>query len=273
MIEQINLYLDWKRTHVMERSAAMYSHWITAFGMITKKPVEECDIHEISEFSKYLKEKYAPKTAELAMSIVHDFFAFWDRRTGLLVSPQDIKIPKGMILEPRDTITPEEYVTMLTWIKASTLTGLRDNCLLRLLYDTGSRVSEICDLTREDIDLDRRSARVINRKRRDYGRIYWGHDTNEFLRTYIDHHVGKLFPTTRHALRIVQRYVLLAGIKKHIVSHSFRHSKAHRVLDMGGTVKDIQIILRHKSPVSSFKYLELSEGEETARAERFLKGG
>lgn len=273
MNEQIRQYLEWKRTYIMERSVVMYSYWIASFGRVAKKPVERCGIHDISLFTDYLREKYAPKTAELAMAILHDYFAFWDRRKDLKIRPDDIRVPHGVVAHPRETVTPEEYVTMLTWIGGKTILGLRDNCLIRLLYDTGARISEICSLAAADLDLNERRARIVNRKRRDYGFIYWGEDTNEFLRVYIEQGPEHLFPTTRHALRIVQRYADLAKLGKHIVCHSFRHSKAHLILDNGGTVKDVQFILRHKSPLSSFKYLELSEGEQAARAGLFLKGG
>lgn len=77
--------------------------------------------------------------------------------------------------------------------------------------------------------------------------------------------------TTRSVQRWVESLCLEAGIPKRS-PHSFRHSKAHRILEQGGGVADIARILGHseKNPVAAFNYLKLNQAEQTDRAQRFM---
>lgn len=138
-----------------------------------------------------------------------------------------------------------------------------------MLYDTGCRISELVSCL--SFDTEKRIAKINNAKRDDEGFIFWGNDTNTFLRTYLDQNPSPIFPTIRQCQRILQGYCRLAKINKPITCHSFRHSKAWRILDtQGGTVKDVQAILRHKSPLSSFKYLDWDFEKKKERAEKFF---
>ncbi|MCK4592156.1 tyrosine-type recombinase/integrase [Candidatus Parcubacteria bacterium] len=67
-------------------------------------------------------------------------------------------------------------------------------------------------------------------------------------------------------------FVREAGIERKISPHSFRHAKAHNILDKSGTVKDIQFILGHSenNPISAFSYLRLNSKEAEKRAKMFL---
>ena len=270
-IHESGQYLQWKGTYRPDTTVLSYEHWIDKFTESTGKGIEEVEFSDIATFNLMLQENYAPKTQEFAMSILHDYVGYWSKRKPLKILLDDIRVRKSRA-NSHKPITPEEYVSMLSFIKVTTLSGLRDNALVRLLYDTGARISEISSLTMGAVDLVARQAQIHTAKRREDGFIFWGKDTNEFLRVYIEQTKPEedIFPCVRTCQRIVRRYALMAGIKKHITAHSFRHGKAWRVLDGGGTVKDVQLILRHKNPASSFKYFDFHEQKNRERAERFL---
>jgi len=266
-----NQYLAWKGTYRPAATVSKYEQWLDRFTESAGKGIEEVTPTDIATFSLSLQENYAPKTQEYAMTILHDYVGYWAKRKPLKILLDDIRVRRSRA-NSHKPITPEEYVSMLSFIKVTPLSGLRDNALVRLLYDTGARISEIASLSVEACDLVARQAQIHTAKRREDGFIFWGKDTNEFLRVYIEQTQpeGEIFPCVRTCQRIVKKYALLAGIKKHITAHSFRHGKAWRVLDNGGTVKDVQLILRHKDPASSFKYFDFHEQKNRERAERFL---
>jgi integrase/recombinase XerD len=269
MRKEIQQYLEWKETYLPISTVKSYKRWVAIFGKITQKGIEQVKPEDIFKFCNQLKIKYSPKTIEYAMTILKDYVGYWSRRKQLKIIQDDVKPPRA-IADSYEPITTAEYLAILTHIKPVTLEGLRDLVVIRLLYDTGARISEICKLTPEKLDTVNRTIKIKNAKRKDNGNLFWGEDTNYFLKTYIDQSPQPFFPSKRTCERIIQRYVNEAGIKKRIVCHSFRHGKAWKILDNGGTVKDVQAILRHKSPISSFRYLQWHSAKIQERAQRFL---
>jgi integrase len=264
-------YLEWKGTYLPKKTVKAYGRWVNRFGLEMGRGIAEILPYDIYDFSQRIQDKgYKPKTLEYSMTILKDYVGYWSKRKPLKIIQDDVRPPRAEY-NPPDPVTPEEYVSMMTFIKPTTDKGLRDLVLLRMLYDTGARISEVAGLMRSDLRPNNcahiRTAKGKGRK--DY--IFWGSDTAKFLEVYLDITDGEeVFPSIRTCQRIIQRYANLAGLKKRITCHSFRHGKAWRVLDNGGTVKDVQAILRHKSPISSFKYLNWNFSKTMERAQKFL---
>jgi integrase/recombinase XerD len=272
-------YLKWKSSYTISAGKS-YASWVRGFRGISGKGIEEATLPDMLTYSERVRERYSPGTAQLAITVIRDYASFVSRRKKLLFDYHDIRSPRGRTT-PYEPITEIEYVTMLTWARVDTLWHARDNLLLRMLYDTGMRISELLSLDFEDIDIANRQAFVDTRKTTDRRLVFWGKDTNEFLQNYMERRgadSGPIFVgerdgwrlTVRSAERIIREFCRKAGIRKRIVCHSFRHGKAWRVLDNGGTVKDVQFILGHRNPVSSFYYLNLYDHDQTERARRFL---
>lgn len=201
------------------------------------------------------------------MAVLRDFVGFYSEKYKWDIHREDVKIPKARG-HSHLPVTEEEYITILTWIHPDTINGLRDLVLVRMLYDTGCRISELVGC--KTFDTEQRMAKIDNAKRDDEGYLFWGNDTNVFLQTYLGQNPSPIFPTVRQCQRILQGYCQIAKIEKHITCHSFRHGKAWRILEKSGSVKDVQAILRHKSPLSSFKYLEWDFEKKKERAEKFF---
>ena len=130
------------------------------------------------------------------------------------------------------------------------------------------RVSELCDLKLADLGGQKenglRSAMIRTRKTMRYNLAVWGQETNRLLNIYLglrlDMEVahdylfcsrrGGSNPITR---RTIERWVKdtadQAMIDKPISPHSFRHGKAHHMLDQGANQRDIVAVLRHANPV------------------------
>lgn len=110
---------------------------------------------------------------------------------------------------------------------------------------------------------------VINtEKTSDKRLIVWGKDTEVFLKLWLSWKIP--WPSLRQCERTVRKYAKIAKIEKKITAHSFRHSKAHLILDNGGTVKDISEVLGHKDPASSFHYLKENDQEKLVRQRRWV---
>lgn len=281
----INKYLDWKATYA-PRASVNYRIWLNRFVTVTGKDVETAKIGDIVDFRKWLDSRYQPKSIELAMVVIKNYFKFW-KLSGLnCISPELVKIPRSAA-NSYQPIAFEEYCSILSFIHPTDFYELQKCVIVRLLYETGVRVSELCDLNISDFDPEKMNTAIRTKKTVKTRQIFWSVETHVFVREFLTQRkelnsttaffVGKTIdgtPTKRMTTRTVQRIIktlcVKAKIEKKISPHSFRHGKAHRVLDLGGNPKDVQAILGHCDPASSFTYLQWNNQEFETRAKMFL---
>ena len=64
-----------------------------------------------------------------------------------------------------------------------------------------------------------------------------------------------------HVYRVLNNICSKAGIDKKIGTHTMRRSRAESLLDQGLSIEYVQKYLRHKNPVTTMKYLDISVGD------------
>jgi site-specific recombinase XerD len=142
------------------------------------------------------------------------------------------------------------------------LTNLRDRAILETLFSTGLRVSELCSLEKEKVNLDKREFSIkgkggkirivfLSNEARDIIKEYFSKrtdvDPSAFARIK---KVGKkddLRLTPRSVQRIVQKWAIRAGIVKKITPHTLRHSFATDLLAGGADLRSVQALLGHSN--------------------------
>lgn len=146
--------------------------------------------------------------------------------------------------------------------------NLKHRALLLLLYSAGLRVGEVVRLTVSDLDMDRGLVRVHRGKgARDRYTLLAGRAA-EAVRLYLDAFPTErwLFPgsrpdrhlTTRSVQRIVKKAAEAAGIRKHVTTHTLRHSFATHLLEGGTNLRVIQELLGHQSARTTQIYTHVS---------------
>ena len=162
------------------------------------------------------------------------------------------------------TLSEDEVDALLAAPDPADAFGLRDRALLELLYATGMRESEAVGLTLERLHLDESFVRVLGKGRKERV-VPVGARAVEAMCDYLGrgrpallgdppppHPPSAVFlsksglPLTRMTVwRIVERYVLQAGIEGHVSPHTLRHSFATHLLAGGADVRSIQEMLGH----------------------------
>ena len=151
--------------------------------------------------------------------------------------------------------------------------GLRDAAVLELLYATGIRVSELCELTPDSFDHARRTVRV--RGKGDKERTVpvgvpalravtrWLEEGRPALATknsgpvvFLGVRGGRLDPRT--ARRIVHQRLREGGAARDTGPHGLRHSAATHLLEGGADLRSVQEILGHASPATTQIYTHVS---------------
>ena len=283
-------YLEWKDSHTnsaCEKYKVRLDHFEKYITMY-KNQLSEVTGDDIVSYHKFMERSYSPSTVAFSARILKNFFGFWHGRREVNFSPKEI-IPMRFISADREVVTQEDFEDMN---EALSIEGTYDELMKRLvvnlLWDTGMRVSELCEMTLDSIsDMDEnglRTAKVRSRKSMRYNRVVWSKRTDDILTHYLGLRIcaesdtdalligGRLKRpiTTRTVQRWIREICDLAMIDKPLTPHSFRHGKAHAMLDNGANVRDVQAVLRHVKPESSFHYLQLSQKKFVSIAGKYL---
>lgn len=83
---------------------------------------------------------------------MRNFFKYLIRRDIDIISPDKIDLPKAGDREI-NIISEDELIRLLESPELSDLKGIRDKAILELLFSTGLRVSELCSLNKDSINL------------------------------------------------------------------------------------------------------------------------
>ena len=177
MQEKIEEYLDWKGIHSPKASIS-YKSWLMLFIRICgDKPLEQYRITDIVSYQKWLKAHYSSYSLEYATVIIKNFFQFFRDQNYACLPPSLIKRKKGRAKSHR-AIREEEFEKIISIIPENDFWGLRDNLIVRMLWDTGVRVSELTDLNVSQIDINNMSAVISTKKTANMRIIVWSKATH-----------------------------------------------------------------------------------------------
>ena len=166
-----------------------------------------------------------------------------------------------------------EIELILSKINVTKNKGIRDKAIIETLYSTGVRVSELIAIKMQDIFLHQKVLRVFGKGSKE--RIVpFGNRAAKEIKNYITAVRSLLArsqktkdclflnmrgaPLSRMGIwKIIQEYVRLAGIRKKISPHVFRHSFATHLLEGGANLRDVQEMLGHSDISTTQIYTHL----------------
>ena len=171
-----------------------------------------------------------------------------------------------------DVLTMEEVERFLAAPDPESRLGPRDVAMLELLYATGLRVTELCQLRMDELNLDHGfvSATGKGRKQR---LVPVGESALDALRRYLAKGRAALDkkrspflfltqragPMTRQGFwKMVRKYAAVAGITKDIYPHMLRHSFATHLLEHGADLRAVQAMLGHADISTTQIYTHVS---------------
>ena len=150
---------------------------------------------------------------------------------------------------------------------------LKQRVLLCLIYSAGLRVSEVCKLKLNDIDLDRKQIHVRQSKNNKSRYVVLGDFISKGIRQYIEGARPKVFlfngrekgaPLVHGAVQQSFRLAMKkAGIQKDACVHTLRHSFATHLLEQGVDIVTIKEQLGHAHIQTTMMYLHVAQVERT----------
>lgn len=153
----------------------------------------------------------------------------------------------------------------------------RDEAILETLYSTGLRVSELCKLNRNQINLERGEFVVRGKGGKDR-LVFLSGSAKSALAFYLKQRKDNLLPlfihyggpkeesekgefmrlTPRSVQRLIERYAKLSGIAKKVTPHVLRHSFATDLLINGADLRSVQEMLGHSSITTTQMYTHIT---------------
>lgn len=150
---------------------------------------------------------------------------------------------------------------------------LRDTAMLELLYGTGLRVSELCDIDLDDVDRARFVAPMLIVRHGKGGKsrqIPIGEQADAALTAYLAQRgqlgsskavflsAGGSRLTPRSVQRMVKQWTIAGGVHADATPHALRHSFATHLLDGGADLRVVQELLGHESLATTQVYTHVS---------------
>jgi len=175
---------------------------------------------------------------------------------------------------PRNVLTPYEAKCVLEHVDLSTPHGYRDRTVLEVLYASGIRKGELCQLRICDVNLE---DELLTVRRGKGGRdrvVPLSAIACRFIAHYLQYARPRLLNGTLtdtlflsgqgHQLgattvnELIRRATARAGIKSHVTSHLWRHTCATHMLQNGANLRHVQEMLGHAKLETTQRYLHLT---------------
>lgn len=224
------------------------------------------------------QKNFARKTISRKISSLRSFYRFLNREKIASENPfASVSLPKKEHRLPQ-FLFEKELEQLFTLSDSATAAGQRNQALLEVLYGTGIRVSELCQIKLADLDLQIGTV-LVNGKGGKQRYVPFGSYAQDTLELYLssgrkqfllkDKQAGDhdhLFVNQRGGPLTVRgvRHILNEMIKKtsstmNISPHMFRHTFATHLLNEGADMRSVQELLGHSHLSSTQIYTHVTK--------------
>ncbi len=243
------------------------------------------DREHIRSYIIHLHKHFKPKTAKRKIAALKAFTHYLMVQDIIQTNPFDkidtsfrepVMLPKTIPFNIISAILSSAYRNRdLCQTSYSQKCALRDIAVLELLFATGARVSEICTLTPEVIDLENHMIKIFGKGSKERIIQIENPDVLKALRNYYNafqkdiSNAGFFFVNKlKHRLSeqsvraMINRYSATIGYERHITPHMFRHSFATLLLEEDVDIRYIQKILGHSSITTTQIYTHVAMAKQ-----------
>jgi integrase/recombinase XerD len=264
------------------QSLEAFSAWLGA------QSIDNLTAVEAGHLSDYLAHR---KRAGLAAASIKAeavalriFFRFLVGRNHLRRDPAEfIAIPRIERYLP-DTLNVPDVERLLAAVGDADPLALRNRAIFELLYASGLRISELCNVRLEHLDLDEGWVRVTGKgnktrivpvggKAREAITRYLATERPNLVgpktgaEIFLSNHGKKL--TRARVWQLVKQYADLAGLTGNIYPHLLRHSFATHLLSNGADLRVIQELLGHADITTTEIYTHVDQRRLKAVHKKF----
>lgn len=287
LIDQFLEYLEIER-NCSKLTIRDYRHYLEIFNTwFTSnqegKTVKDIDLAMVRKYRVYLANRADAKgqtlkrvTQNYYVIAFRSFLRYLIKNDIQTLEPSKIDLPKT---ESRSLkfLEKEQVDRLVMSVDTSKEEGIRDRCIMELLFSTGLRVSELVKLNRDQINLDRREFGIIGKggksrlvfvsdRAADWIKNYTTKRKDVYKPLFIRYSGAvseenggeKMRLTARSIERIVKKYVRASRLPVDATVHTMRHSFATDLLTNGADLRSVQEMLGHKNIATTQIYTHIT---------------
>ncbi len=259
-MEKFREYLEGEKKS--ENTVEQYVRYASQMLIFIGKRGNKITPGDLRKYKIYLstKKKYSKNSIYLALKAATSYLKFIGREE----LAREIKPPKRPKQMPK-YLTEEEVRRLMEAAEGNP----RDYAIISLLAYSGLRVSELCNLRVEDVDLSERVVYVHSGKGDKDRIVVISEHAAEAIEAYLltrDDDLEYLFSSRKsekisrvQVFRLVKEYAIKAGIKKKVTPHVLRHTLATTLLKRGVDIRYIQQFLGHSSVATTQIYTHVDD--------------
>jgi integrase/recombinase XerD len=246
-----------------ENSVVSYSSDIEDFIQYNPRPLSTYSASDIVDYFVTLQQIGLVNTSIARKRVALKQFFLYLSRQEIEIKVDFDNVPKIKLSQHLpDFLSVDEMISLLDSLAIDTPLEIRNRAMLELLYATGMRISELLGLTIHDLH----GTDLIILVRGKGSKQRYVPVLDNVLSLVVDY-IAKVRPlllkykksdyiflnSTGGKLsrmgfwKILRNAVLIAGIKKEITPHTFRHSYATHLLEAGVNLRIVQTLLGHSS--------------------------
>lgn len=245
-------------------TVASYCSDIQKFAMwIDKslhKSLDKASADDVTEYVSSLS-SLEKRTQARILSSLRSFYGWAVIEKYVTDNPCDlVDSPKlGRYLP--DVLSVDEVTAVIDSVDVKASYGLRDKAILEIMYGCGLRVSEVVGMKISCLYLKEGFVRVVGKGDKER-LVPIGEMAVDAVQTYIEarpaaadaesddilflNRFGRSL-SRQSVFKMIQRQALLAGIRKEVSPHTFRHSFATHLVENGADLRVVQEMLGHES--------------------------
>jgi integrase/recombinase XerD len=261
--EALDLYLDkttleLKLRAVSDRTISSYLFFIKPFLESINDP-SDVPLYNVKLYLAQLIKKYSNKSRCLAVSSLRFFFKRVVDRPDIFVK---LEVPKREKKLPI-VLSTDEVKRLIDAVQHK-----KSKLIVRMLYSSGLRVSELVNLTPKDLDFEQNIGWVRKGKGSKDRLFKIAESISKQLQKHLEKNPENHFVfsenepmSPRNVQLIIQAAAKNAGINKRVTPHTLRHSFATALLDAGENLLIIQQLLGHENLETTKIYTHISQDQ------------
>ena len=234
---------------------------------------EEAKLEHLLDFIVEIGETGIDKRSQARLiSGIRSFYRFLIYKDKISQDPTELLEAPKIGLRLPEVLTVNEIDRIFAAVDLSKPEGQRNRAIIEVLYGSGLRVSELINLKLSNIYFDENymlvegkgsKQRLVPLSEESVKQIgFWRLDRNkldikkgneDFL--FLNRLGSRL--TRAMIFTIVKDLCVVAGIKKNVSPHTFRHSFATHLLENGANLRAIQQLLGHESITTTELYTHI----------------
>ncbi len=273
-IDDFEIYLSFEK-HLSKNSVLAYISDIEEFFLFLGKEIkiENISRETLIDFIIGLNEnQISNRSIARKISSLKCFFTFLLKLEILEENPVDL-IDSPQYLKKLPNYMSVEEVEAMVCQDDTSPAGVRDSCIIELLYSCGLRVSELCGVKIGDISFENSLIRVFGKGSKER-LVPVGKAALKRVRNYLSYRreisdrkipadyllisrLGKKLSRIS-VWSIIKKRALIAGIEKDVTPHTLRHSFATHLITKGADLRAVQEMLGHADISTTQIYTHVS---------------